>query len=81
MIEGFCENVDAVLAPCAVTASVEFRERAGYPPPDISHDDQEPIVEKFMVQHGYRAVPIASPSTTEAESCRRNLRLEVGRPC
>jgi hypothetical protein len=31
-------NVDAVLAPCWVTASVEFMERAGYPPisPDIS---------------------------------------------
>ena len=33
-----CNNVDAVLAPCGVTASVEFMERAGYPPisPDIS---------------------------------------------
>ena len=31
-------NVDAVLAPCWVTASVEFMERAGYLPisPDIS---------------------------------------------
>ena len=39
-------NIDAVLAPCWVTASVEFMERAGYPliSPDISHEDQEPII-------------------------------------
>ncbi len=39
-------KVDAVLAPYWVTASVEFMERAGYPPisPGISHEDQEPII-------------------------------------
>ncbi len=39
-------NVDAVLAPCSITASGEYMERAGYPPisPDISHEDQEPII-------------------------------------
>ena len=81
--EGFWNNVDAVLAPCGLTASVVFRERAGCPPisPDISHDDQESIVDEFMRRHGYRAVPIASTSTTEVEFCRRNLRLEVGWPC
>ena len=44
--EGFWNSVDAVLAPCWVTASVEFMERAGYPPisPGISHEDQEPII-------------------------------------
>lgn len=56
--EGFWENVDAVLAQCAVTASAEFMERAGCPSisPDISYDDQEPIVEEFRQRHGYRAV-------------------------
>ena len=78
--EGFWENVDAVLAQCAVTASAEFMERAGEPPnsPDISHDHQESIVPEFMQRHSYRAVPITSPSTTEVEFCKRNLRLEVG---
>ena len=44
-------NVDAVLALCWVTASVEFMERAGYPPisPGISHEDQEPIIRKREV--------------------------------
>ncbi len=49
--EGFWDSVDAVLAPCWVTASVEFLERAGYPPisPGISHEDQEPIIRKREV--------------------------------
>ena len=81
--EGFWKNVDAVLAQCGLTAPAEFMERAGEPliSPDISHDDQAPIVEEFRQRHGYQAVPIASTSTTEVEFCRRNLPLEVGWPC
>jgi hypothetical protein len=81
--EGFWNDVDAVLAQCAVTASAVFMERAGYAPIslDICYDDQEPIVEEFMQRHGYRAVPIASTSTTELKFWKRNLRREVGRPC
>ena len=54
------KSVDAVLAPCGVTASVEFMERAGYPPvsPDISHEDQEPIIRnREVVDVGCSAHP------------------------
>ncbi len=60
--EGFWNNVDAASAPCWVTASVEFMERAGYPPisPDIS-----PTIRSRLSGIG-RSWTAVNPLTSEA---------------
>jgi hypothetical protein len=55
-------NIDTVLVPCWVAASVEFMERAGYPPisPDIS-----PTIRSRLSGIG-RSWTAVNPLTSEA---------------